>query len=272
MYRELYAPVEEFIARRGGDEAGLSLEFAADLEIGEFTEPLLANIDRGAAGSFYGVEASAQRVRERVKSIRPSEWSSVETFLHEHHQDLHFDMRSVSQPPVDCPSEFLRMDAQLNRVYDFLYGLEYLDAEYELRSDGRSITELSPGQKGTILLMFYLLVDQSGRPIALDQPDENLDNHTVHTLLRPAIRSAKASRQVFVVTHSPNLAIVGDADQVIVAASDGKEFHYTSGSIENPEIRDLVVQVLEGTRPAFTDRGRKYSHAHLAEPQAELTD
>jgi ABC-type enterochelin transport system ATPase subunit len=174
--------------------------------------------------------------------------------------------------PVDSPSDLLRKGRRLTDVYDHLYGLEYLDAEYELRSDGRAITELSPGQKGTILLMFYLLIDQSGRPIALDQPDENLDNHTVHTLLRPAIRAAKANRQVIVVTHSPNLAVVGDADQVIVAESDGKEFRYRSGSIENPVVRDLVVRVLEGTWPAFTDRARKYSASEFDEAQAELAD
>ncbi len=272
MFRELYAPVEEFLAQSDVAKHGFSLEFEADLEVAEFTEPFLSNIDRGAAGSFYGVEASARRVRERVKVVRPSDWGSVATFLQENDQDLHFDMRGPSHAPVDCPADLLRKGTQLSSVYDLLYGLEYLKAEYELRSDGRSITELSPGQKGTILLIFYLLVDQSGKPIALDQPDENLDNHTVHTLLRPAIRSAKANRQVFVVTHSPNLAVVGDADQVIVAASDGKEFRYTSGSIENPAIRDLVVEVLEGTWPAFTDRRKKYSHAELAEPQTELSD
>jgi len=272
MFRELYAPVEEFLVKSDLVEHGLSLQFEADLEVGEFTERFLSNIDRGAAGSFYGVDASARRVRERVKSVLPSDWASVAAFLEEHDRDLHFDMRGSSQATVDCPSDLLRKGARLSAVYDFLYGLEYLDAEYELRSDGRSITELSPGQKGTILLMFYLLVDKSGKPIALDQPDENLDNHTVHTLLRPAIRSAKANRQVFVVTHSPNLAVVGDADQVIVAASDGKEFCYTSGSIENPAIRDLVVDVLEGTWPAFTDRRKKYSHADVGTPQMELSD
>jgi predicted ATPase len=120
--------------------------------------------------------------------------------------------------------------------------------------------------------MFYLLVDQSGRPIALDQPDENLDSHTIHKLLRPAIRAAKVKRQVFVVTHSPNLAIVGDADQVIVASSDGKEFTYRSGSIESPEIRDLVLEVLEGTWPAFADRQRKYSVTEFDRSFVALAD
>ena len=57
-----------------------------------------------------------------------------------------------------------------------------------------------------------------------------------------------------------------------VASSDGKEFRYTSGCIESPIIRDLVVKILESTWPAFTDRARKYSTSEFGEPQLELTD
>jgi ABC-type lipoprotein export system ATPase subunit len=272
MFRELYAPVEHFMVESPLNNQ-VSLEFQANLEIGEFVDRFLSDIDRGVSGSFFGVPTSEQRVRKRIRALQPSSWESVAEFLSEQDQDLHADRRDMGKPvPVDSPSDLLRKGRRLTDVYDHLYGLEYLDAEYELRSDGRAITELSPGQKGTILLIFYLLIDQSGRPIALDQPDENLDNHTVHTLLRPAIRAAKANRQVIVVTHSPNLAVVGDTDQVIVAESDGKEFRYRSGSIENPVVRDLVVRVLEGTWPAFTDRARKYSASEFDEAQAELAD
>jgi ABC-type multidrug transport system ATPase subunit len=195
----------------------------------------------------------------------------VEKFLAAHDLDLRYDRRvGDAGTPLDCASEILRKGTQLREVYNYLFGLSYLDAQYELRSDGRPITELSPGEKGTILLMFYLLVDRSGRPIALDQPDENLDSHTIHTLLRPAIRAAKANRQILVVTHSPNLAVVGDADQVIVASCDRTRFQYTSGSIENPGIRDLVVRVLEGTWPAFSDRRRKYLTSARSSADDEL--
>lgn len=267
MYRELYKPVQDFLSANALARDKFSLEFEANLEIKEFTDPFLSDIDRGASGTFYGVEASESRVEERVKSIEPQNWTSVAEFVSEHELDLRFDRRNPNSPsPMDSPATILRKGRRAADVYDFLFGFSYLEAEYELKSDGRPISELSPGQKGTILLMFYLLVDQSGRPIALDQPDENLDNHTIHTLLRPAIREAKGNRQVFVVTHSPNLAIVGDADQVIVALGDGKQFTYQTGSIESPEIRDLVVEVLEGTWPAFRDRARKYSTTNLPAP------
>jgi hypothetical protein len=52
-----------------------------------------------------------------------------------------------------------------------------------------------------------------------------------------------------------------DADRVIYAEIDkaaGCRVSYTSGAIENPVINDHVVDVLEGTRPAFDNRDAKY--------------
>lgn len=273
MYRELYGPVQRFLESNEMAKRQFSLEFEADLEIVEFTDRFLSFVDRSAVGTFYGIEPSTTRVQGRVKATISQDWTSISRFVSEHDEDLRRDRRGSTPGDVwDSPGDALRKGVTLAEVYDYLFGLSYVEAHYELRSDGRTIAELSPGQKGTILLMFYLLVDQSGRPIALDQPDENLDSHTIHTLLRPAIRAAKAKRQVFVVTHSPNLAVVGDADQVIVATCDGDDFAYCSGSIENPEIRDLVVEVLEGTWPAFTDRQKKYSATEFEHSHGEMVD
>ena len=40
---------------------------------------------------------------------------------------------------------------------------------------------------------------------------------------------------------------------------DTYKINYTSGSIENLEIRKHVIDVLEGTMPAFDLRKRKYN-------------
>jgi hypothetical protein len=62
------------------------------------------------------------------------------------------------------------------------------------------------------------------------------------------------------VTHNPNLAVVCDAEQIVYASCDKVEsrFSYEAGAIENPEIRERVVQILEGTEPAFKNRQSKY--------------
>ncbi len=120
---------------------------------------------------------------------------------------------------------------------------------------------LSPGQRGALLLIFYLLVDTGRTPIILDQPEENLDNETVVSLLVPVLTEAKKRRQIIMVTHNPNLAVVCDAEQVVWSKFDRKsdsKISYMSGAIENPDLNEGVVDVLEGTKPAFNNRRVKY--------------
>jgi hypothetical protein len=81
----------------------------------------------------------------------------------------------------------LRKHVELQQFYDFLWSFPYLEPEYSLKLDGKDLSHLSPGERGT-----------------------------------------------------PN--------QVV----------YTMGSIESPQINKYLVDVLEGTRPAFDNRGSKY--------------
>jgi hypothetical protein len=66
---------------------------------------------------------------------------------------------------------------------------------------------------------------------------------------------------VIIVTHNPNLAVVCDADQIIHCDMDkpaGNRITSATGAIENPVINRHIVDVLEGTRPAFDMRDAKY--------------
>ncbi|WP_212803790.1 ATP-binding protein [Pseudomonas sp. WP18] len=123
------------------------------------------------------------------------------------------------------------------------------------------IEQLSPGKRGALLLIFYLLVDKGRTPIILDQPEENLDNETVVSLLVPVLTEAKKRRQIIMVTHNSNLAVVCDGEQIIWPHFDwanGQKISYTAGAIESPVINGHVVKVLEGTKPAFDNRRFKY--------------
>jgi predicted ATPase len=97
--------------------------------------------------------------------------------------------------------------------------------------------------------------------LIIDQPEENLDNQTMYNLLVPCLRAAKKHRQVIIVTHNPNLAVVSDAEQVVHASLDKankNKMTYTSGALENAAVNRKVLDVLEGTRPAFDNRAGKY--------------
>ena len=75
--------------------------------------------------------------------------------------------------------------------------------------------QLSPGEKGALLLVFYLLIDTDDTPLVIDQPEDNLDNQSVFKVLTHFIRFAKTRRQIIIVTHNPNLAVGADAEQII---------------------------------------------------------
>ena len=155
----------------------------------------------------------------------------------------------------------LRQGVTVQEIYDFAYSLGFLSPIYNLQWDGKGLEQLSPGERGNLLLIFYLLVDQDDIPLVIDQPEENLDNQTVFKTLVPCIKDAKKRRQMIMVTHNPNLAVVCDAEQVICAEMQKDHENaviYTSGSIEDPAINRRIVDILEGTRPAFDKRDDKY--------------
>jgi len=144
---------------------------------------------------------------------------------------------------------------------NYIYSIDYLNPRYNLQLNQKSINELSPGERGGLLLIFYLILDKDDKPLVIDQPEDNLDNQSVSEILVPYIREAKKRRQIVMVTHNPNLAIVSDADQIIRMNID-KENDYLvshiSGAIENQSINKAVVDILEGKMKAFNNRKVKY--------------
>lgn len=147
-------------------------------------------------------------------------------------------------------------------VYSNYYSLE-TKISYEIsEGDLKPLNRLSLGQKGTVLLKFYL---SSGNncPIFIDQPEDHLDNDFIYHDLVKTIRAAKIKRQVIMVTHDANLVVNGDADQVIVSKySDQVISHDFSGSLENSTIRDAVSRILEGGKEAFQKREQKYQYEY----------
>jgi ABC-type Mn2+/Zn2+ transport system ATPase subunit len=165
--------------------------------------------------------------------------------------------------PVDITPE--QMQEWLQRVGTWLYSTDHIQMRYSVTYDGVAIEQLSPGTRGIVLLLLYLVIDQQDRrPLIIDQPEENLDPKSVFDELVPHFREARKRRQVIIVTHNANLVVNSDADQVIVASSEPHPkgglptTTYRAGSIENSAIRTAVCEILEGGEQAFRDRERRY--------------
>ena len=122
----------------------------------------------------------------------------------------------------------------------------------------REFNKLSLGQQQSVLLAL-MLSSKSNSPLIIDQPEDNLDSEFIYKTLVPVLRLAKERRQIIIVTHNANIAVLGDAEQIIVLKSTNEKGRIVArGSIDDPATRDIVCNVLEGAKEAFQRRAKIY--------------
>ena len=80
--------------------------------------------------------------------------------------------------------------AKRREFYNYIFGLGYIGVNFKLKMGNRSLDELSPGERGIVLLIFYLALSKESKPIIIDQPEDNLDNQSVYSKLVPCICKA----------------------------------------------------------------------------------
>ena len=125
----------------------------------------------------------------------------------------------------------------------------------------RDFKRLSLGQQQSVLLAL-MLTSESRAPLIVDQPEDNLDSEFIYKTIVPVIRAAKERRQVIVVTHNANIAVLGDAELIIaLKATNERAKIVTRGSIDHPETCGAACAILEGSREAFDRRAAVYGIA-----------
>jgi ABC-type lipoprotein export system ATPase subunit len=258
-YQRFYRGVQDFIDKQITAQA-IKLILSSMLVQNNFGETFLENFNRHRSSSFAPVAKGDKLVGDAIAECDFHSEVSVLNYIEKIDEYMHFDFNYDPPSLVDIDSLMKKGKSRLD-VYNYLFGLSYVTPVYMLKFGSKQLHELSPGEKGTILLIFYLLVDKTDTPLVIDQPEDNLDNQTVARILVDCIKQTKRRRQIFIVTHNPNLAVVCDAEQIISCTIDkekGNEVSYSCGAIENPKINPSVVDILEGTKPAFDIRGGKY--------------
>lgn len=122
----------------------------------------------------------------------------------------------------------------------------------------RDFALLSLGQQQSILLSI-LLFSKSKTPLIIDQPEDNLDSEFIYKTLVRSLRNIKEHRQVIIVTHNANIAVLGDAELIIpLRGSSELAVVRNRGSIDTVETKDIVCTILEGSPKAFMRRHAVY--------------
>ena len=147
------------------------IEFDTDLVVSDISEKLFGMIKQGT-GTFAGVEEGKELLDQIVKRYDFHKSDSVVDFAEDVLGKLIRNIRY--DPPISIDlSKLLKSGSKIEDVYDLLFGLHYIHPQYSLSLNGKSLKQLSPGDRGILLLVFYLIVDQSEEPLIIDQPEGN---------------------------------------------------------------------------------------------------
>jgi ABC-type cobalamin/Fe3+-siderophores transport system ATPase subunit len=175
----------------------------------------------------------------------------------------------------------IRQNITLDNVFKGIIE-DNFEFDYKVTYKNDELLHMSPGKKGTVLLILFLQISSAEHPILIDQPEDNLDNRTIYDLLCTIIKDKKKDRQIIIVSHNANLVVATDSENIIVANQEGQDpdkdksahrFEYVNGGLEytfskNETIKGILYQqgikehvcdVLEGGNEAFKQREKKYA-------------
>ena len=248
IYVNIYNPIQQKIDSILNDDDEKIQFSVSTTPVKNLASKLISYMNLRVSSEFNGVSEGLEKIESLIKETDFDDSVSVVDFVSKIFDD------------ISKAKDLNAFISDRKSLYNYLGSLTYLNVNYSLTLGGKKLTELSPGERGIVLLVFYLALSQSNFPLIIDQPEDNLDNQSVYKRLVPCIKAAKKNRQIIVVTHNPNIAVACDSEQIIFTKMDKDNFEirYETGSLENPNIKSKVIDILEGTMPAFDKRRLSY--------------
>ena len=148
----------------------------------------------------------------------------------------------------------MRVEAIATAVVRPEITLSYCDGGREI-----SFEKASEGQRAAALL--FMLLEQPGGPLIIDQPEGDLDNRIIAELT-DKLHEAKQNRQLIFASHNANIVVNGSAELVghlDVKESGARAFAH-AGAIDEPQVCKVITSTMEGGEKAFKDRQHKYGY------------
>ena len=129
--------------------------------------------------------------------------------------------------------------------------------KYTINYRGKELKHHSLGQRASALILF-VLSQQENDVIIIDQPEDDLDNQTIYEDVIKLIRRMKCNTQFIFATHNANLPVLGDAEQIHSSRYSDEKISVLSGSIDNPDLQNEIINIMEGGKEAFKRRKEIY--------------
>lgn len=280
ILEELYVSLRKKLDKENLGEKN-QIEFFARIELNvrNFYNKADKIIDFGRKGRYYRNEAllfkEIKMISEKIELVETSDIYNLVASLYKTFEE-------DEGKPIDIKGQLSRGKKKID-FYNWIFDVSDFSVTYSIKYQGTNIELLSPGKKGIVLLLMYLVLDtESSIPLIIDQPEENLDNKSIYPYLINYFKTAKKRRQIIVITHNPNLVLNTDAEQIIVANfeaipnTQNARIKYISGAIENSfvsekakipiekqGIKEHSIDILEGGPEAFGKREDRYEIERL---------
>lgn len=253
----------ELSAKRREVIKGLELEgIKIDLDIFEHVSRWKANLQKefGKEGIF---DSDFTKLSEWVLSPN-NNFENYKRFIKFLLVDKSGDLNNCCDLVFDQRFKRLWSDKQKNDTLSSLVRIvpeDKVNIKIIESSEEIDINDGSPGQKSAAILAFIL--NSGDNPLIIDQPEDDLDNSLIYSLIVKSIRRMKCKRQIIIVTHNPNIPVLGDAEGIFILDrnSNGKVIFRKdkkAGCIEEKVIREGICEIMEGGEVAFKKREEKY--------------
>ena len=137
------------------------------------------------------------------------------------------------QTMVTALMDIARVEVIATAVAKPRIDLHYLDSTRAI-----SFEKASDGQRAAALL--FLLLEQPGGTLIIDQPEGDLDNRII-TELTDKLHEAKEKRQLVFASHNANLVVNGSAELVghLDVNHSGERQFACTGAIDRPAVCDV---------------------------------
>lgn len=240
--------------------------FDNDEEIEASFRKIIGRLDASFSTDIYDAERGTGILNKLLVDLRATQFHlTSEAGLHARLDLIYkfkvdfFNYRSGIVLGVGLGKRFIDFIAQLPvQTFDslaFWFPEDRLTFKFHDGNRFKDIAQGSAGQKAAAILTFLLSYGEE--PLLLDQPEDDLDNGLITSMIVSRLQDSKERRQIFVITHNPNIVVNADSDYVIALQSKGQIEVLASGALQDSSVRRSVCEIMEGGEKALQQRYKR---------------
>ena len=149
-YETYYGAVQNFLKQHVlAASERFQLTFNVSMAESGFSEAFLGRLNRRKIGPFMGDEEGTAEMKRLLDHANFDSALGTLRFT----KALFNRMAERDRKPLLVKDQ-LRQGVALQELYDFVFSLGFLSPIYNLRWDGKGLEQLSPGERGNLLLIF----------------------------------------------------------------------------------------------------------------------